>query len=319
MAATQSKIAPRPLFRDPIFDGAADPVIVWNRSEKLWLMFYTNRRANVPDLEGVEWVHGTPLGIAQSSDGGATWNYRGTAQLGYGEGDYSYWAPDIVFHEGTYHMFLTFVPGMHTDWSGTRDIVHLTSSDLLGWQFQSVLDLSSDRVIDAGVLQLSDGTWRLWYNNETDRKSIYYADSPDLHEWRDKGKVESVSERPGEGPKVFFWKNSYWMIVDHWDGLGVYRSEDAHHWMAQAQPILREGGQGQDDGTRGHHADVIVSDDRVYIFYFTHPGRRGINADKDATEQRRSSIQVVELQYENGVISADRDALTFIDLKPPSE
>ena len=36
-------------------------------------MLYTNRRANVPGLRGVAWVHGTRIGIAESEDGGATW------------------------------------------------------------------------------------------------------------------------------------------------------------------------------------------------------------------------------------------------------
>jgi len=40
----------------------------------------------------------------------------------------------------------------------------------------------------------------MWYNNEVDRKSIYYADSPDLYEWDDKGKA--MGDRPGEGPKA---------------------------------------------------------------------------------------------------------------------
>lgn len=31
-------VAPAPLFRDPVTDGAADPVIVWNREEKSWWM-----------------------------------------------------------------------------------------------------------------------------------------------------------------------------------------------------------------------------------------------------------------------------------------
>src|SRR5215831_12042126 len=35
--------APAPLFRDPIFDGAADPVVVYNREKKQWWMFYTQR------------------------------------------------------------------------------------------------------------------------------------------------------------------------------------------------------------------------------------------------------------------------------------
>ena len=34
-----------PLFRDPIYDGAADPVLIWNREAKEWWMIYTNRRA----------------------------------------------------------------------------------------------------------------------------------------------------------------------------------------------------------------------------------------------------------------------------------
>jgi len=34
-------------------------------------MFYTNRRSNAPGLDGVKWVHGTRIGIAESSDGGA--------------------------------------------------------------------------------------------------------------------------------------------------------------------------------------------------------------------------------------------------------
>src|SRR3990170_335634 len=55
------KIASKPLFRDPIYDGAADPVVIWNQKEKKWFMFYTNRRANVKDLIGVTWVHGSNI------------------------------------------------------------------------------------------------------------------------------------------------------------------------------------------------------------------------------------------------------------------
>ena len=66
-----------PLFRDPIFDGAADPVLVWNRQMKEWWMIYTNRRA-IAEGSNVAWVHGTDLGVASSKDGGQTWVYRGT-------------------------------------------------------------------------------------------------------------------------------------------------------------------------------------------------------------------------------------------------
>ncbi|MCK7531938.1 MAG: hypothetical protein MZV63_13415 [Marinilabiliales bacterium] len=72
---------PAPLYRDPVFDGAADPSLVWNDKERAWWVFYTNRRANAPDAQdGVRWCHGTDIGIASSTDGGLTWTYRGTAK-----------------------------------------------------------------------------------------------------------------------------------------------------------------------------------------------------------------------------------------------
>jgi hypothetical protein len=311
--AALGRIADKPLFRDPVHDGAADPVLCWNKAEKKWFMFYTNRRANVPDTPGVSWVHGTKIGIAESSDGGASWKYRGTANISYGRGEYSYWAPEVIEHDDTYHMYLTFVPGMHTDWSGTRDIIHLTSKDLLNWKYESTLKLSSNRVIDACVMRLPNSMWRLWYNNEVDRKSIYYADSPDLYKWEDKGKA--MGERPGEGPKVFRWKGCYWMVVDVWQGLGIYKSQDCLNWTRQEKNLLEEPGQGPDDKVKGGHPDVVVSGDRAFLFYFTHPGRQNPEQREDTYEQRRSSIQVVELEYKNGWLICDRDMPTYINLK----
>ncbi len=317
--------APKPLYRDPKFDGAADPVVVWNPGERSWLMFYTNRRANVPGLSGVAWVHGTPIGLAESRDGGVTWQPAGEASIRglpaeIGGAEPTYWAPDVITApDGTHHMFLTIVPGVFENWQHPRRIVHLTSSNLRDWQYRSALALASDRVIDAGVCPLPGGGWRLWYNNERDRKSIYYADSPDLATWTDRGKAAGVGERPGEGPYVFRWKGSYWMLVDLWKGLGVYRSDDLLNWTAQADNLLGVPGKGADDGVNGGHPGVVVNGDRAYVFYFTHPGRAGTikPEDKPATEMRRSSIQVVELHYADGKLSCDRDAPTYIGLSNP--
>lgn len=314
--APQGKLAPKPLYRDTIYDGAADPVLCWNKQEQKWFMFYTNRRANVDAAMGVSWVHGTPIGIAESADGGATWTYRCDANIDYKKGDDTYWAPEVIEHEGTYHMFLSYVPGIFNDWGHPRDILHLTSTNLIDWDYQSTLKLSADRVIDACVLRLPDGTWRLWYNNERDGKSIYYADSPDLYTWQDKGKA--AGQWRGEGPKVFRWKDCWWMVVDTWDGLGVYRSGDALTWQRQKNNLLKEPGTGPDDQVKGGHPDVVVSNDRAYLFYFTHPGRKGPDANKDTHEQRRSSIQVVELQYKDGQLACDRNAPTYIDLVSPA-
>src|SRR5689334_21830804 len=79
--AQTGKRADKPLFRDPIYDGAADPVVVWNKAKKKWWMFYTNRRAASNDTAGVRWCHGTRIGIAESEDG-AHWKYVDTADIG---------------------------------------------------------------------------------------------------------------------------------------------------------------------------------------------------------------------------------------------
>jgi hypothetical protein len=323
-AAPSGEIAAKPLFRDPIYDGAADPIVVWNAQAERWWMFYTNRRANVPGLSGVAWVHGSPIGIAESTDG-VLWSYVGLADISVpeqvGGTQPTLWAPEIVTaDDGTHHMFLTIVPGIFETWQHPRRIVHLTSTDLKSWTYRSALALASDRVIDAGVYRLPNGTWRMWYNNERDRKSIYHADSADLFTWRDLGKTSGVGERPGEGPFVFAWKNRIWMLVDLWRGLGVYRSDDGETWTAQSTDLLNVPGKGTDDGVNGGHPGVVVSNDRAFLFYFTHPGRAGtINPDdKESLELRRSSIQVVELFEKDGILFCDRDAPTHIRLTPPT-
>jgi hypothetical protein len=317
--ASDPTIAAKPLFRDPVYDGAADPVLVWNPARQRWWMFYTNRRATASGLPGVSWVHGTRIGIAESPDGGAHWTYVGTADVDLpadlGGKDTTHWAPDIVrADDGTFHMFLTVVPGVFEDWQHPRVIVHLTSTDLRTWRHPVKVPLANDRVIDPSLARLPDGTWRMWYNNEPDRKYTYYADSPDLEHWTDRGLA--IAER-GEGPKVFRWRGAWWMIVDLWHGLAVFRSDDALTWKKQDATLLEQPGKGPDDGVMGGHADVVVSGDRAYIFYFVHPGRQGPDAKKDGPEQRRSLIQVSELIEEGGIIRTDRDAKVAIRLAPP--
>ncbi|MGO4379604.1 family 43 glycosylhydrolase [Pseudoduganella sp. RAF19] len=301
--------AAKPLFRDPVYDGAADPVVIWNPMVNRWWMFYTNRRANVAGLADIAWVHGTRIGIAESPDG-AAWKYVGTANIelpaDMGGTDSTHWAPDVVrAPDGSYHMFLTVVPGIFTDWKHPRRIVHLSSTDLRNWGSAQPLTLATPKVIDASLARLPGGGWRMWYNNEADKKSIYYADSPDLVQWTDHGRA--VGDQAGEGPKIFQWKGSWWMITDVWHGLAVYRSNDALAWLRQADNLLQHPGKGDDDRVIGGHPDVVVSGDRAFLFYFTHPDGKGT---------RRSSIQVVELTTDGQTLRADRDAPAHINLIP---
>jgi len=321
LLAADEAVAPKPLYRDPVYDGAADPVVVWNPHVRAWWMFYTNRRANATNASGVAWVHGTRLGIAESTNSGVNWNYVGTAVIDlaaeYGGTNVTHWAPEVfTAADGVHHMFLTVVPGIFENWNHPRTLVHLTSEDLRHWGKAQPLKLASDRVIDACGIQLTNGLWRLWYNNERDKKSIYFADSLDLTHWADKGKA--VGDQGGEGPKVFRWQDNFWMVTDVWRGLAVYRSEDALKWTRQSGGNLLESpGQGMDDQVIGGHPDVVVNGDRAFLFYFTHPGRRGADARRDGYEQRRSSIQVTELFMQEGKLTADRDRPTRINLIPP--
>lgn len=306
--------ADKPVFVDPVEDGAADPILVYNQKEKKYVMFYTNRRAKTEGLGGVAWVHGCKIGMASSTNG-AHWQYEGTCNFtGLDIDNITYWAPDVLFHEGTYHMYVTIVPGIFEGWYHPRFIAHYTSTDLKNWNFQSKLQLASERCIDASVFRLPNGSWRMYYNNENDNKSMYYADSPDLYTWKDSGK--KVIDTRGEGAKIFQWKNTNWMVIDSWRGLTVFQSDDLIHWKKQEQRILEEPGTGKGDKVKGGHPDVVVSNDRAYIFYFTHPGRTPENKGVDNHNTRRSVIQVAELTYANGVISCDRNQPVNINLQP---
>ncbi|MFI1773425.1 family 43 glycosylhydrolase [Thalassobellus citreus] len=309
----KNNIADKPLFKDPVFNGAADPSIIWNAKEKKWFMFYTNRRASDSSAKGVAWVHGTKIGVAESKDG-AHWKYKETCNINYDIKDVTYWAPDVLEHDGIYHMYLTIVPGIFEDWYHPRQIIHLTSKNLIDWKFESKLKLASERCIDADVFQLPNGTWRMYYNNENDGKSIYYADSEDLYHWVDSRK-RAIKDR-GEGPNVFYWKGKNWMVNDAWKGLGVYSSQDFINWKRQKKNILQIPGTGKDDMVKGGHPDIIVQGEKAYVFYFTHPERTPDNNKIDSYATRRSSIQVAELEYENGEIICNRNKPVYINLKP---
>lgn len=366
---TRGVPADKPLYADPVHDGAADPFVIRNRDTGEWYMFYTSRRANVEGLHGVEWCHGTAIGIAVSKDG-AHWRYlrdaelradpranspavadaefRGECPTGARPGNsstelradgtgvaVSWWAPAVVDDGREYHLFVTLVPGVFGDWEHPRSIVHFTGPDLLTWELRDTLSLRSDHVIDPEVVRMDDGTWRLWYNDERAGKGIAFADSPDLARWADRGVLTIAG---CEAPSVFRWKGLWWMLTDEWHGLRVWRSRDAMSWEMLPDCILSEPGTGPDDGAIGGHCDVVVSGERAYVFYFTHPGRtpgwdsarssgngnaNGIPASRngnipgnpvDNYRTRRSVIQVTELYMApDSSVFCRRDNRTFIN------
>ena len=123
LSQSSAQKAPAPMYRDPITDGAADPALVWNRAEKCWWMLYTQRRANT-EAENVAYCYGTAIGIASSDDNGQTWVYRGTLDLQIDPGHNTFWAPDIVWENGKYHLFVAYIRSVRTNWGGHARIVH---------------------------------------------------------------------------------------------------------------------------------------------------------------------------------------------------
>jgi hypothetical protein len=313
--ASESRTPPAPLYRDPVFDGAADPSLIWNDKERSWWIFYTNRRANAPDAQdGVRWCHGTDIGIASSSDGGLTWTYRGTARgLEFEAGRNTFWAPCLILHGGTYHMYVAYVRGVPEDWSGERHIVHYTSRDLLNWRYEAVVPLSSENVIDAYVYAKPSGGWKMWYKDEAHGSHIYGADSEDLFSWNVTGPVVTGSSQ--EGPAVFWWHGAYRMLVDRWQGMAVLCSGDLTNWIEQPGRILGAPGTRPDDADIGRHGEVVVQGDGAFLFYFTHPF-----GPKEHTEpgKHRSSLQVAKLEILDGQIVCDRDKPFSLELIPPS-
>lgn len=311
-AGTPSLAAPAPLFVDPVYDGAADPALVWNREEKAWWIFYTARRANESGEPGVRWCHGTDIGIAASSNGGRTWHYRGVARgLAFEPGQNTWWAPEVVWHGGRYHMFVSYVPGMHDDFSGTRRILHYTAGNLLDWKLEAPLPLSSERVIDPCVFQFPDGTWRMWYKDEAVGSHIYLAESPDLFSWKVVGPAEA--SRAQEAPNVFRLGGFYWMLTDH-GGMSLYRSTDALSWQDQGD-FMQGAGKRRDDNWAAQHPDVVVLGDTAYVLYFVHPfGDKHVEPGK-----HRSVLQIAQLETRDGRLAAVRDEPFALNLVEPPQ
>jgi hypothetical protein len=309
---TPAQKAPAPLYRDPVYDGPADPIIVWNADECSWWILYTQRRANM-DAAGVAYCYGTDIAVASSRDNGRTWSYRGTLDLETGRGRNTFWAPAVVCDRGTYHMFVAYIEGSRTRWGGEARMAHYTSSNLWDWRFEGFAGLPTTNVIDATVFQMPSGEWRMWYKDDARGASINLATSTDLHTWKPVAKPV-LNERKQEGPVVFRLGGWYWMLTDEWSGMAVYRSKDADTWQRQEGRILDKPSARPEDGPSGAHGDVVVVGDRAYAVYFTHPGRKFHLEDKPGPDgilpynMRRSSLQAAELRVENGNLLADRSA-----------
>ena len=112
----------------------------------------------------------------------------------------------MIEHEGTYHMYVSYVQGIPSSWEYPRAILHYTSLNLWDWKFESKLSLSSERVIDACVFRLKNGQWKMWYKDELHGSFSYTAYSRDLYNWT-VGEAE-ITDCPHKGPMCFGFMKS---------------------------------------------------------------------------------------------------------------
>ncbi|QDE33863.1 hypothetical protein FIV50_03120 [Microbacterium foliorum] len=296
----------RELYRDPVYDGATDPRVVID-ADGLWWMFYTQRRASLADAgPGVSWIHGSRIGVATSHDG-VHWRYDGTLEPAASdlvlepgpppaEVDRTHWAPEVVWDGERWRMYLTEIDGIPDRWPGfVRSIVEYVSDDLRHWARRGPLALSSDRVIDAAVARTPDGLWRLWYKDEAADSVTMVASSRDLDVWSLDG--VAIGGRPHEGPTAFEFGGFWWLIVDEWRGMGVYRSHDGIDWGRQGDgdavilADLRAGG-------HGNHGAHVRDGDDLWFYFFGAADAAPVHAATG--EQRRAAVYRLGLEVEAG-------------------
>ena len=286
---------PAPLYVDPIYDGPGDPMVIRKESDGKFYMFYTQRHAN-QQTEGVAFAYGTAIGVAESANG-VEWFYRGTLDLDFEFGHNTFWAPEIIYNpdEKLYHMYVSYIVGVYSEWRGKSSIEHYTSPDLFYWDHIGSLSFGSERIIDPCCIRLPNGKWRMWYKDERNEPGTSYADSDDLYIWEYRGLATRGMAQ--EGANVFMFEDKYWLIADV-HGQAVYSSDDGEHFTRQSSNILGEPGTRRDDNNVGAHADVFVVGDRAFIIYFTHP---------DNNRPARTVVQMAELKVVDGILTCDRN------------
>lgn len=319
---SELRIAPAPLFKCPIGDSPAHPRLIWNRQEKAWYLFYQQRMKNSlldGKKDALSFIFGTDIGIASSSDNGQTWLYRGVPEgLNFEPGRNTFSFPEVLYHDGIYHLYCTYHTGFPTDIIGPSQIVHYTSKDLWHWKFDDYIKYDDHRKNSMFIYRVPSGKWRMYYNDNPEylfksNKFNSIMESDDLYHWTYVGRGVDVEHN---SVNVFKLGGKYWQTLDTYTGFAVLKSDDCDNWEEQDYKLFGEVGTRPDDGADPHHSGVVVLQDKVYLFYYTHCERINVQPIGDHSAEhrchaevnlRRAVIQVAEITERDGRLIGKRN------------
>lgn len=307
--AKSEKEIPAPIFADFHYCGSCDPEIVWNPVQKEWMIFYTGRRP----MLGQSSACGTPIGVCTSKDM-VNWRFKGYCAFdgegGKPDSEHTFWAPGIIIEGDEAHMFVTYKEDTTPPWGTGGCIVHYVapvSNMLSGWKRIGVV-VNEDRCLDASLIKLPSGIFRMYYVGGTDhskgkRKMIRYAESKDLNSWEMKGDVKGDVNNYNvhslgyqEAVYVFMYKERFYMLTDPHEGLATYSSEDGIAWKYHGQIMKADTSDRTLDWSQARHPSVWVDKDKnAFIFYHVEPFREGKEAKVLEKHQRYTFLQMAKI------------------------
>ena len=268
-----SASAALPFYRDPLFDGAHDPEIVWNEQENCYWLLYLQNRYNIPlsDPAPLGQTSLTDIGLASSPDGGRSWVYRGVAEgldvpaskradklppSGTQQyGGATWWRPAVTRANGTYHAFwVMWEPGRgmwgpdnSANPSCTKDcananwnVVHYTSDNLKQWRYNQTVRRDSF-AYDSDVFRLADGRYILFSSGQTRavRGNPKPLQSRDLFHWEPCTDLEMQVDID-EGPHAT-WND----MTIRWRGYSYVNWDGSAHFGSDRPNMLRTADGGQ--------------------------------------------------------------------------
>ncbi len=218
------------IFRDPVFDGAADPTVIRRVSDGKLFMFYTQRRATFDcPADSVEWCYGTKIGAAVC-DSFNNWRYVGAltgspVQCSEAEGAVVNDSPvgcqsrDLTEPAGETEGLYEFQKDCDSSKTNNPSVILGFASDATSpytGEVAGVLRTAEDSHPERSrILKMTDNAtfWapEVVFDGESYRMFVTYIDgvfsewageasieqyiSPDLLQWRRVGRVEIESAR----------------------------------------------------------------------------------------------------------------------------